>query len=290
MSRTPSFHSSRAIVLALLSTVCGASTALADCPAGMGSTARVNCLNTALNAAVSTITAQQATIDALATELETVAETTASLASDVDDLFLAQAQSDDLFTYLTVDTSTHAIVFSGANVFVQNGTGYTEDSMNGLGNFIVGYDEDNGDIKGGSHNIVVGPYNTYQSYSGLVVGYDNALYGAYSGILAGASNTASGSFSSVSGGDYNTASGEYSTIAGGRGGEASAYLASVLSGDYNTADVTLSTVVAGSFNVSSGNWSAVLGGTENTITGSYSTLLGGQGQTVSDDYSSTPDP
>ena len=292
MSRLITFRStlSRSLVVSMVSTIGLASTALADCPAGMGSTARMNCLNTALNEATATIATPKALLATTISTLVSVKAIVASLEDDTDNLFLAQADVDDLFTYLSVDTDRDAIVFTGANVFVQNGTGYTEDSMNGLGNLVIGYDEDNGDIKGGSHNIVVGPYNTYQSYSGLVVGYDNALYGAYSGVLAGAFNTASGSYSAVSGGVYNTASGAYSAIAGGRGGVASAYLASVLSGDYNTADVTLSTVVSGAFNTASGNWSAIVGGAYNTITGAYSTLLGGESQTISSDYSTTPDP
>ena len=58
----------------------------------------------------------------------------------------------DLASYLSVNTGTNAVVFSGANVYVQNGSGGTS-GINGLGNLIVGYDESNNDLRGGSHNL-----------------------------------------------------------------------------------------------------------------------------------------
>ena len=81
------------------------------------------------------------------------------------------------------------LVASGCNVHITNGEGHT-DSINGLGNLIVGYDDNNakGVDKTGSHNVVVGAGHSYSSYGGLVAGFRN---------------TASGNYASVSGG-YNT--------------------------------------------------------------------------------------
>src|SRR5689334_17291910 len=62
-----------------------------------------------------------------------------SMRSQLDQL---QLERDELAEYLSVDTSTDSVIFSGANVYVQNGEGDTW-STNGRGNLIVGYDEQN---------------------------------------------------------------------------------------------------------------------------------------------------
>ncbi len=155
------------------------------------------------------------------------------------------------------------IVYEAVNVQIINGTGTTnglpdspDDSIigatNGLGNLIVGYDEEINPSaqvpsdKSGSHNIVVGHGNNYGGLGGIVVGVDNVISGNYSSVLGGASNKASVNFSTVSGGTGNTASGAGASVSGG------------------------------SFNVASGSQSSVSGGFENTATGRYSSVNGGQ--------------
>lgn len=101
----------------------------------------------------------------------------------------------DLLNYLSIDTNTDSVVFTGANVYVQSGGGSTNATINGLGNLIVGYNEDNGDVRTGSHNLIVGSNHSYSSFGGVVFGYDNSV---------------SGIFSSVTGGDWGAASGDYS--------------------------------------------------------------------------------
>ena len=89
----------------------------------------------------------------------------------------------------TLSYSGDEVTFDGCNVYVQSGTGSTNGSVNGLGNLIVGYDEDDGgDSKTGSHNLVVGRYHSYTSYGGLLGGYDNAVSGAYASASGGAGN------------------------------------------------------------------------------------------------------
>lgn len=140
----------------------------------------------------------------------------AALQGEVDDVV---AETDDLFAYVSVDTSDDSVVFSGANVFVQSGAGSTDATVNGLGNLIVGYSE--GGTSTGSHNLVVGMYHTYPSYGGVVFGYHNNASGIYSTVLGGEESTASGAVSTIVGGYINTASGNYSVVYGGQSQSAS---------------------------------------------------------------------
>lgn len=162
------------------------------------------------------------------------------------DLYYTKAEVDSLLDALiarisvlettlasvTTENGGDDVVFTGVNVHVRSGSGSTDGTVNGLGNLIVGYNEDVGGdaARTGSHNLIVGPEHSYSSYGGFVAGYynsvsganasvsggyDNRASGSYSSVSGGLSNTASGSYSSVSGGYYNTASGAYSSVSGG---------------------------------------------------------------------------
>lgn len=112
------------------------------------------------------------------------------------------------------------IVFSGVNVKIVSGTGSTDGAVNGLGNLIVGYNEQRGDgsdDRSGSHNIVGGIRNNFTSYGGLVVGNTNTISGKNASVTGGTQNTASGFEASVSGGSLNTASGFAASVSGGWG-------------------------------------------------------------------------
>lgn len=136
-------------------------------------------------------------------------------------------------------------IVEGANVHVRSGSGNTFDgcvftepdfpnceSLTGLGNLIVGYNEDVRRFpdRSGSHNLVVGPSHNYLSFGGLVAGLRNTINGAYAAVSGGVRNTASGDFSSVSGGNGNGASGEWASVSGGLFNEASGVLSSVSGG------------------------------------------------------------
>ena len=229
-----------------------------------------------------------------------------------------QSQIDALKALLAGVTRTGSeIIFSGVNVKIVNGTGTTNGTPNGLGNLIVGYDEDRstGSDKSGSHNIVVGSYHNYSSYGGLVAGYNNEVSGVYSSVSGGAFNTASGGDCSVSGGCNNTASGPCSFVGGGGGvfpedgNEAFASYSAILGGFKNvTGDVASndhsigqdSTVSGGNGNIASGKYasisgggagrakelsSSVCGGWQNVADGAYSSILGGRLNTASYDLS-----
>ena len=154
------------------------------------------------------------------------------------------------------------IHFSGVNVHVDNGSGNTNGAVNGLGNLIVGYNEERffGNDRTGSHNIVVGMEQNYSSYGGLVAGLHNTVSGAFSSVSGGHMNTASGLRSSVSGGSNNTASSQYSSVSGGTANTAGYYSASVSGGAGNTASNFFSSVSGGRYNIASGEYSFVGGG------------------------------
>jgi hypothetical protein len=71
-----------------------------------------------------------------------------------------------------VSVSGNDIVVSGANLYVNDGSGSTDGPVNGLGNVVIGYNElrGAGDDRSGSHNLVVGSRNNYSSYGGFVGG------------------------------------------------------------------------------------------------------------------------
>ena len=273
----------------------------------------------------SRITALEATVNNLRTDLTDAENRISTLESE-----LATAQSDisnlqtqivnlvPLGQYVSVNTNTinglagPHVIFTGANVHIRSGSGQTNDDDNplGLGNLIIGYNEERTTPvvgRGGSHNLVVGPAHEYSSTGGLVAGYGNTVSnyyssasggagniasGEYSSASVGLANIASGQYSSVSGGKNNIASGVYSSVSGGSTNSTLAASASVSGGEYNTASGTYSSVSAGCNNIASGLYSSVSGGgyvsTEygNTASGKYSSVSGGIGNIADGLYSS----
>jgi FtsZ-binding cell division protein ZapB len=133
------------------------------------------------------------------------------------------------------------IIFSGANIHIVSGSGSTDDGMlnnpsatlRGLGNLIIGYNEDPGKRPGGpeapppilgpgdrsgSHNLVIGRWNrfTKAAFGGLVAGEANIISNEGAGVSGGFGNTASGFDASVVGGVVNTASGNEASVIGGQ--------------------------------------------------------------------------
>ena len=146
--------------------------------------------------------------------------------------------------------------FEGVNLQLVNGDpSQSTNSLNALGNLIVGYNEArtgasvcsdgafadqaaceaNGHVwapshKSGSHNLVVGRRNAYSRTGGVVFGETNVVNRRGASVTGGQVNTASGDFSSISGGDLNRASGPRSSVSGGRGNTASEETSSVSGG------------------------------------------------------------
>ena len=141
---------------------------------------------------------------------------------------------EGLDNYLSVDEDNNTVLITGANLQVVSGAGGTGATVNGTGNIIIGYDEDNqvGNAdKSGSHNLVVGYGHTYSSFGGIVVGNNNRITGEYSSVSGGTYNTASGIASSVSGGESNNAFESFSSVLGGQGHIADEYGMTILGGD-----------------------------------------------------------
>jgi trimeric autotransporter adhesin len=196
------------------------------------------------------------------------------------------------------------IIFSGANIHIVSGSGKSDDNGNprGLGNLIIGYDEDpieydfGGQLspgdRGGSHNLVIGAANrfTKAAFAGLVVGQLNTISGSGASVSGGVQNTASGYFDSVSGGVLNTANGLEANVSGGYNNTANGNWASVSGGLQNTASGFNASVSGGWSNTASGTWSSVSGGYANTASGPRSSVSGGYANTASGGYGDDIDP
>lgn len=184
-----------------------------------------------------------------------------------------------LSTYLTIEDNPinglpgPHMIFTGVNVHIRSGhPARNSVDANGRGNFIVGYNEVpnySSPIRGGSHNVVVGPHHNYNFGAGLVLGYENHLGGSGASIVGGAFNSATGAYSTIVSGRSNTANGPYSSISGG---------------ETNRSSGAHSVVSGGSRNKATGDYSAVSGGSNNEASGNHSTIGGGVNTT-----NSTPD-
>jgi hypothetical protein len=174
-----------------------------------------------------------------------LAERVAELEAQVEVLAAALQEAQEILQFVYVETKEmdgltgpHWII-EGANVHVRSGYGNTNEdceefhpdypnceSLTGLGNLVVGYNERfpvrgfPTEVRTGSHNLVVGEFNSYSSFAGFIAGRLNNITGAGASITGGESNKASGWLSSVSGGHGNEASGWLSSVSGGQGREA----------------------------------------------------------------------
>ena len=93
-----------------------------------------------------------------------------------------QATVEAQQTYITqlqqyISVTEETVLISGANLQVVSVSGGTAAAVNGTGNIIIGYDENNNSDKSGSHNLVVVRNHTYSSYGGIVAGLNNSITG-----------------------------------------------------------------------------------------------------------------
>jgi hypothetical protein len=96
------------------------------------------------------------------------------------------------------------VIFHHANVHVESGYGTTFEAggLTGLGNLIVGYNEEatvGSRVGSGSHNLVVGPFHTFNSRGGVVFGERNMISAQSASVLGGIRNQAGGDRSSILG-------------------------------------------------------------------------------------------
>lgn len=224
--------------------------------------------------------------EVLEAEVEVLEEENASL---VDTISLVA----DLSDYIIVDTSTDSVVFRGANVFIQSGSGYTSDNgaLLGLGNLFIGYNEDtdSDEDQSGSHNLVVGDENSFTSYAGVVLGYDNVVSSPHSTVSGGRENEANGNYAIVVGGYRNAVTdGLYGAVLSGEGNDVSGNYATTSGGSFNVASGVQATVSGGREGQASAYNSAISGGLSNTASGSYSSVSGGTYNTASGEYDYAP--
>lgn len=208
---------------------------------------------------------------------------------------ITQAHLDilDLFTLEDVDrcgTPRKTLVLEGVNLQIVNGQG-TTDTLNGLGNLIVGYNE--APLVGscddsGSHNIVGGVQNSYSSFGGLVVGVSNNITNTFSSILGGTLNTSNGARGVIVGGANNVVSwiGIHNVVVGGSDNVTSGDHSVIVGGDHNSTAGTSGVVVGGEWNETLAPYSVVTGGWSNTtvFAANWSVVSGGLNHTAAGIY------
>jgi hypothetical protein len=258
----------------------------------------------ALEVAVGSLQAAVATLQAenqsLRNQVASLQASVASLESNVQGIAKSEVMALDPYVGVTQDGRGPLVRLTGVNLQIVNGGNATE-TVNGLGNLIVGYDETAPEgsapecwtdrprdprplshretagfeqpcvaYKTGSHNIVVGSYNAYLSSGGLLAGRFNTLWGQSASITAGEYNSAVDG-ASVSGGIDNVAMGQYSSVSGGT---------------YNTASGDWAASVSGGIsNIASGDGSSVSGGEQNRAAKTAGSVSGGFGNLASGDAS-----
>ena len=214
------------------------------------------------------------------------------LANDITNITAIQAQTQYISTGIDIN-GFPATFISNCNVWVQDGSGSTNDNggtATGLGNLIVGYNELGnyaGDIRTGSHNLIVSAQNNYTAYGGAVFGLNNSITGTFASVTGGDSNSASGLNASITGGSGSLASGDYAAITGGVSNVADGNYAFVGGGYQNSADGLSASITGGFLNIAGGQASSVTGGANNQAVGDFSSIIGGSLNTVYNDPNSS---
>ena len=240
--------------------------------------------------------AQPADVKKLEAEVATLQGQVAALQATINGANAKNAFA--LGKFVTVDTTDTInglaaphIIFTGANLHVRDGSGSTNDgggATTGLGNLVIGYDEAPSSppagYRGGSHDLVVGPGHTFNSFGGFVAGDTNAVEGPSATVSGGRVNAATGMWSSVSGGLGNAATDEATSISGGHGNTAIQFGSSVTGGDNNTANGATASVSGGSFNQATGTSATISGGESNVASDIDASVSGGvQNQATASD-------
>lgn len=206
-------------------------------------------LSTILEQLAGLLVAQQEQIASLEEQLQAQEQAIASLAPLLTLVPVAERSSFGQDTWN----------LSGLNVRLDNGAGTTYGVSNGLGNLILGYNESegghrdaegnymDGEVRGGSHNLVVGAGHTYGSNGSLLGGYNNSLFGQGAAVLSGQASLATGTWSAILGGLDNRATATNTCISGGHSNTASGDRASVSGGLLNTSAGIATSILGGQY-------------------------------------------
>ena len=248
--------------------------------------ARLEAVEAALSDASSTAALEEQVVGLEENLMETQAQ--------LEDAQEALALVNALLPLLSVEAGDHGpvVLLSGANLQVVNGEGSTE-TVNGLGNVIIGYDEattdtEVEDVKEASHSIIAGKGHRYEGYGGIITGEENYLQGNNSVILATTGSSSASDFTVILAGYGH----EISALAGGAIlGGANHHISSLSSGvivsgnnhtlgapDSSDGDGTANHIFIGGgvSGVATADYATVLGGSESTVTGEQGTVVGGE--------------
>jgi trimeric autotransporter adhesin len=221
---------------------------------------------------------------AIESRLTAVEAENASLRSQIQTQKTRLAAVESLLVHFS--RSGNEITISGANLHIVNGMGSTE-TTNSLGNLVIGYNELRGpeytDTRTGSHMLVIGKWNNFSSFGGIVTGSYNETSARYASIIGGFRSIVSGNWSTVTGGAENVASRDFAAVSGGFQNEASGFASWVGGGAQNSAIGDYSSVSGGELNVAD-HRASVSGGVSNTASGIYSSISGGQEHTATGPY------
>ena len=248
-----------------------------------------------LESLVSQLHSQNLTLNDRVTQLESKVSTLNTL-TDAQSEILSHITIEYLGTGGSTPDGDMEVVktirFTGVNVQIVNGLGvtngnlnnpdsYTDYTVNGLGNLIVGYDEfrsSGGNNKSGSHNIVGGTKAWYSAFGSLVTGRQGKVTAPWAVVVGGNTNTADGVTSAVIGGDGNFATGLKAIVVGGRSNQSTYIWSTIVGGRNNVANGAKACIIGGQYNVATGNTSTINGGSKNrtTATGVLSSVMGGQ--------------
>jgi hypothetical protein len=162
------------------------------------------------------------------------------------------------------------LVFEGMNLQLLNGP-FGDAQTNGLGNLIVGHNEEPG-TQSGSANIVIGSQRqAFTSYGDIIGGAFNE--GTARGVLVtGVQNKAGGNYAGLLGGRFNEATEESTAVVGGAEDRATEIYAVAVGGRKNLASGAISVAIGGSENHSSGSFSFERGGNKIDASAGFATV------------------
>ncbi|HVX34096.1 MAG TPA: hypothetical protein VHA80_13235 [Solirubrobacterales bacterium] len=210
-----------------------------------------------------------------------------SLAERLDGATARVAALEGTFAGVTREGTT--LKFSGMNLQVLSGAG-SQTATNGLGNVIIGYDEEPAE-QSGSNNLVMGTVGQgFDSTGGILGGLGNFM-GGEDQFVSGAENEATGAVAAIVGGDRNKVLGSGATAVSGvlnEIGEGAAFTAAV----GGTGD-TLNTghfgvTIGGARNEVTGEGAVAAAGSENTAAGQFSFARGGHGIHLTEIWEAKP--
>jgi len=270
-------------------------------------------LQTTISENQSTIAAQQVTIATQENTISNLQATISGIDSSLNDQILQANQIQNSLAVVQANTvleldgflslqdigGNYTAVFSQMNVQIDNGLG--TESLNGLGNLYLGYNEmtpestefcldatysnqaqcESGNstwlsgVRTGSHNLILGKGHSYLGYGAIIGGKNNVSNGNYSSVINGEANISAGKYSVIASGTVNRTVADYSTILAGAYNKTEGEQSTVIAGLKNTSEGYGAVVVSGQHNHASGTRAVVSGGWSNNAMGNYSSVSGG---------------